>query len=268
MGSGGVTFPALSFWPGRTVHARTKPFTHRFGYRIAYIGLDLDRLEEAAATSRWFSVGKFNLFSFHPGDHGARDGSDLRDWALKRFAEVGVELDGGSIRLVCQPRVLGYQFNPISVWLGYGPDGALRGALYEVHNTFGDAHTYGVRIRSDEDLHHRATKSFHVSPFFGVEGQYGFSLKPGDDRLGLSIVKSVSGETDFTASMTLIRQEATSSALWKLFLRQPFSTHKTIAAIHFEALKLWLKGARYHPRPTPPSRPLTSARFGTGSVSE
>lgn len=260
--------PALSLWPGRTVHARTKPFAHRFGYKIAYIGLDIDRLDEAAAQSRWFSVGRFNLFSFHADDFGSRDESGLRDWAENRFADVGVTLEGGQIRLVCQPRVLGYQFNPISVWLGYGPGGDLRGALYEVHNTFGDAHTYGVRIRGEEDWHHRAAKSFHVSPFFGVEGQYGFSLKPGDDRLGLSIVKSVSGETDFTASMTLIRQPATSRSLWKLFFRQPFSTHKTIAAIHFEALKLWLKGARYHPRPVPPQHPLTSARFGTGHVSE
>lgn len=263
-----MTAPALTLWPGRTVHARLKPFLHRFAYRVAYIGLDLDRLDEAARMSRWFSIGRFNLFSFHPADHGARDGSELRNWAEHRFAEIGVDLGGGSIRLLCQPRVLGYQFNPISVWLGHDPDGALKGVLYEVHNTFGDAHTYGVRVDGAEDLRHRAAKVFHVSPFFGIEGQYGFTLRPDADRLALSIAKTVSDETDFTASMALKSVPATSAALWKLFLRQPFSTHKTIAAIHFEALKLWMKGARYHPRPAPPSRPLTPARLGSGPVSE
>ena len=100
-----------------------------------------------------------------------------------------------------------------------------------------------------------------------------WTIDPTHTRLGFvarhAMVTKVRGSfTDFTASMTLMRQEATSSSLWNLFLSQPLSTQKTIAAIHFEALKLWLKGARYHPRPTPPPRPLTSARFGTGSVSE
>lgn len=260
--------PALALWPGRTVHARLKPFAHRFSYQIAYVGLDIARLDEAAAQSRYFSVGKFNLFSFYPRDHGPRDGSCLTKWAKARFSDVGVDVEGGSVRLMCQPRVLGYQFNPISLWLAQDAAGEVRGMLYEVHNTFGDAHTYAVRINTPGDLHHNAAKHLHVSPFFAVEGQYAFSLRPEDERFALSIRKTVSGEADFTASMAVKRQDATDASLWKLFLRQPFSTHKSIAAIHWEALRLWVKGARYQPRPAPPSREITPARFEAGRVSE
>ena len=263
-----MTAPALSLWPGRTIHARLKPFEHRFRYPIAYIGLDIDRLDEAAAQSRFFSVGKFNLLGFYPQDHGPRNGTSLSEWASGQFAQIGVDVSRCSVRLLCQPRVLGYQFNPISLWIAHDHDGDVRGLLYEVHNTFGDAHTYAVRIDTPADLHHSAAKHLHVSPFFTVEGEYAFSLRQEGDRVSLGIRKTVCGKTDFTASMTVSRKPATDASIWNFFLRQPFSTHRTIASIHWEALRLWLKGARYQPRPVPPSRALTPARFDAGAVSE
>ena len=238
---------------GRTVHERRAPFTHRFSYRIASLMIDLDRLADAAGLSRFFSVGRFNLYSFFERDHGARDGSSLRAWAEERFAEAGVVIGDARIRLMCAPRVLNYVFNPLSVYFAENrSDGRLRGVIYQVHNTFGDAHAYVAPCTGGEAEHQDAEKVFHVSPFFDVGGAYEFTLRPPDDRFRLSILKQREAGPDFLATMALNRQALNTRTLVSLFASQPFSTLKTIGAIHLEALKLWIKGARYHSRPAPP----------------
>jgi DUF1365 family protein len=122
---------------------REKPFHRAFKHRIAMIELDLRRLPEADEMARLFSVGGANAVSWRAVDHGARSPAiPLRAWAEERFAEAGVSLDGGALKLMTFPRVLGYGFAPISLWQGYGPDGRLRGVIYEVHNTFGETHSY------------------------------------------------------------------------------------------------------------------------------
>ena len=130
--------PALRLYKGRTTHVRYTPFERRFDYRIFMIDIDIDRLEEAAKSSVFFSVGTPNLFSFKQKDHGAKDGSALRPWAEAEFSKAGVSLDGGHIRLVTFPRGLFYKFAPLSIWFGHGPDRELRGVIYEVNNTFGE----------------------------------------------------------------------------------------------------------------------------------
>ena len=244
---------AAELFIGRTVHERRAPFVHRFNYRIASLMVDLDRLGEAAGLSRLFSVNHFNLYSFFERDHGARDGSSLKDWALARFSEAGIAVTGCRIRLLCAPRVLNYVFNPLSVYFAEAPgDGALKGVIYQVHNTFGDAHAYVAPCEGGPAERQSADKVFHVSPFFDVEGRYEFTLRKPDDQFRLSIFKQRETGPDFMATMALNRQGLTSATLTRLFISQPFSTLKTISAIHFEALRLWIKGARYHPRPEPP----------------
>src|SRR6202008_4386235 len=121
-----------------------------------------------------FSVGRGNAISFHATDHGARNASvPLRLWAEARYAEAGIRLDGGAIRLITFPRVLGYGFAPISLWFGHGPGGELRGVIYEVHNTFGETHSYVSAF--DTDVRPEVDKEFHVSPFFDVSGRYRFT---------------------------------------------------------------------------------------------
>ncbi|WP_022698001.1 DUF1365 domain-containing protein [Euryhalocaulis caribicus] len=245
----------ISFYPGRTDHERLTPFRHAFSYRIFPFLLDMDRLDETASALRFFSHNSLNLFSLHDTDHGARDGSDPCIWARKTFADAGVSLDGGSLSLLCFPRVLNYAFNPLSVWFGRGPSGELRGLIYEVHNTFGHAHSYVAPALREGPQHHRTEKVFHVSPFFPVAGDYDFDLKGPDDRFTLAIRKTLETGHSLTATMSLRHQPVTDSLLLSRFARTPFMTIGVITAIHWQALKLKLKGARYHSPPEPPSKP-------------
>lgn len=249
--------PPLHIWRGSTAHVRLKPFEHRFRYPVAMIGIDLDRLAEAGNSSRWFSVNSSALFSFHETDFGARDGSCLKRWSCDQFEAAGIQ-GIERVTLICQPRIMGYQFNPVSLHFGYDGTGKLCGIIYEVHNTFSDAHSYVAPVKGGAVEQHRADKTFHVSPFFDVSGQYEFALQPADETLSLAIRKIARDGPDFRASMSLRRKPASGKAFLAWFAGFPVSTLVTIALIHFEALRLWLKGARYYKRPAPPDQASTS----------
>lgn len=244
--------PAAELFIGHTIHERRAPFLHRFRYRIASILVDLDQLSTARTLSPLFSVERFNLFSFFNQDHGPRDGSDLKGWAMAQLRSAGIDQPVGRIRLLCAPRVLGYVFNPLSIYFAEDPSGSLTGIVYQVHNTFGDSHAYVARCAGQKREHHGADKAFHVSPFFDVTGRYEFTVRAPEDRFQLTIVKQQDDAPDFLATMSMQRRALSTRALLALFASQPFSTLKTIIAIHFEALKLWIKGARYYTRPAPP----------------
>lgn len=240
---------AGALYTGKTVHERRAPFLHRFSYRLGSILLDLDRLNEAGRQSRVFSVGRFNLYSFHAKDHGPRDGGDLSAWARALLAQHGVELSADDrVQLLSAPRVLGYQFNPLSIYFASGADGKLKGVIYQVHNTFGDSHCYVARAQDGAVQTHDAEKIFHVSPFFDRAGRYEFTLREPDDRFHLTIFKQREDGPDFMATMAMKREALSTAQLIRLFVTQPFSSLKTILAIHWEALRLWIKGARYHSR--------------------
>jgi uncharacterized protein len=241
---------AAALYVGETLHARLVPFAHRFRYRIAAMLIDIDRLSEADCQSRIFSINRFNLFGFYERDHGARDGSSLREWAEARFLEAGISLGSGAIRLMAFPRLLGYVFNPISVWFGYDDEGVLRGMIYEVNNTFGDSHAY-VMATSDACAPHEAEKRLHVSPFFSREGRYRFRVHAPDATYRLSILYDRNGQKALSAIQRGERQPLNTKTLLGVFVRFPLMTLKVICAIHFEALRLMIKGARYHRRPEP-----------------
>jgi len=247
--------PGLAIYSGRTLHARYQPFEHSFKYRIAPFLFEADALERSASDLSYFSLNKLNLFSLWFKDFGARDGSDPRIWARETFAGAGIDLAGGGLRLLALPRLVGYAFNPISVWFGLGPDGDPRGVIYEVHNTFSQAHAYVAPLEPSGKHEHASPKAFHVSPFFPVAGDYDFTLIPPGARFDLAIRKSMNGAPALLATMSLKRQPITDRALLAQALKTPFMTLGVTAAIHWQALKLWLKGARYHSPPEPPAEP-------------
>lgn len=247
---------ALTIWRGETTHTRLKPFQHRFRYPVAMIGIDLDRLNYADNQTRWMSINRPGLFSFHEKDFGARDGSPLKPWAIMRFADAGIG-NVERVRMICQPRILGYQFNPISLYFGYESTDQLTGIIYEVHNTFGDTHAYVAPVNAGPVARHTTAKRFHVSPFFDVSGRYAFTLQRPEEELSLGIQKLDDEGRNFSAAMMLRRHAATNGAFARWFFGFPVSTLFTITAIHVEALKLWVKGARYHRRPAPPDEPAT-----------
>ncbi len=263
-----VPFAAGCLYLGRVMHARFKPCQHRFVYRVFSLYLDIDRVAELAAKLRLFSAGRFNLFSFHAKDHGPRDGSALRPWVERHLAAHDIALDGGAVRLLCFPRILGYVFNPLSVYFCHGPDGALRAVLYEVRNTFGQSHCYLVRVPAGHGaglpLTQSATKCFHVSPFLDLAGEYRFHLRAPGETLSLAIRESDAAGEILLATQVGQRAALSDRALLSAFLRHPLMTLKIVLAIHWQALKLWRKGAVFHRLPPAPTSPVTLGRDLSG----
>jgi len=221
--------------------------------------VDIDRLEEADRLSKLFSIGRGNAIAFQETDVAARDKAvPLRAWAEGRYAEAGVDLESGKIRLITFPRVLGYGFAPISLWLGYGPGGDLRGVIYEVHNTFGETHSY-VSAFSRVDAHDRANKEFHVSPFFEVSGQYRFTLRPGETAMTLVVENIGDDGRQHTASLSIQPVAMTTLAILKWLIKIPISGVGVMVAIHWQALHLWLKGAGYRDKPEQRAKRTTLA---------
>lgn len=262
-----MTVPALRLWTGKTVHHRFSPFERRFSYDIFLIDLDVDRTAEADGHSAFFGVSRPALFSFRPEDHGPQTkGAPLRPWAEEMFRSAGVELAGGPIRLVTFPRHLFFKFAPLSLWYGYGRDGGLRGMIYEVRNTFGERHCYVAAISSPRSQH-EADKSFHVSPFMDVSGKYRFTARAPDEKL-LVTVENWERETRIhMANIAALQLPATSASLLRQAVMQPLSSIGVVVGIHWQALKIWLKGAKYRRKPLAPARPVTIADAVSSKVS-
>ncbi len=246
---------AAALYVGEVMHQRMKPFGHRFQYRVFSLLVDLDRLAEADKLSALFSVNARNLVTFYEKDH-CDDGTSLRSYADRLLADAGLAVPASRILLVCYPRILGYVFNPISVYYAYDTDQRLVAAIYEVRNTFGERHTYVCPVSdgemTDSGLRQTCDKVFHVSPFIPMPMRYHFRMLPPGREIRWRILET-DAEGPLLAATFSGRQEAMStSTLLGLTGRIPFLTLKIVAGIHWEALKLWLKGAKYIPRPKAP----------------
>lgn len=237
----------------RVMHKRLKPFTHQFRYPVFTVLFDLDELGALARSIPFFSVNQLNVAAFYDRDHGLRDGSPLRPWVEAEATQHDIDLTGGKIYLLCFPRMFGYVFNPISVYFCHDRMGVRRAIVYEVKNTFGEQHSYFVPV-SDEAVHrHSRAKNFHVSPFIAMDCRYHFATRLAHDTLALSIFQTESDAPMLVAKMTGKRERLTAWTLARAMVRYAFLTLGVIVAIHFEALKLWIKGAQYIPKPTPPA---------------
>jgi uncharacterized protein len=247
--------PGAALYPARVMHRRHVAPLYRFVYRIFYVLIDIDRLDEVAHKVRGFSVDRFNLASLRRRDFGDQSGN-LRGWAEALLATHGVTLQGGRIRLLALPRLLGFGFNPISLWYCDHADGTPRAVIAEVHNTFGERHHY-VLASGGEPLAyegpHTKEKCFHVSPFFDLVGRYQFALSAPDERLRVAIHETRDDAPLMDAILAAERKPFTTGTLLSHSLRMPLMTLKVVVGIHWEALKLWLRGARYHPKPSPPN---------------
>ena len=240
--------PALRLHHGETVHRRFTPFVSDFSYKVFMIELDIDRLDDADRQCRLFGVDRGALFSFRPKDHGEGGSQSLRNWAEARFRTAGVDASSLRLRLMTFPRHLFHKFAPISLWLAETEDGSPAGVLYEVRNTFGERHTYVSAIEG-KWTRHVSKKDFHVSPFFDLSGNYEFSLQRSDDRLKLGVTTMKDGAAKHMATLSTAFEPATDKALLRAAVTMPASTLGVTLGIHWEALKLWLKGADYHAKP-------------------
>jgi DUF1365 family protein len=232
---------------------------HQMRYGVYSLLLDLDEIDGIARRNPIFSRNRWNLVAFHDKDHGPRDGSSLRAWFEGTANTAGVDLAGGSIQLLVFPRILGYTFNPITVWFGSDSDGDLRVVMYEVHNTFGHAHSHLAVVPKGLGAgalpRHGFDKTLHVSPFFDQIGQYRVTLVPPTERYRIVIeYLDEEGSKLLTASQVGERVELTTTALMRQFFTKPLLTLKVVGGIHWEALKLWRKGAKYRSVPEPPAQ--------------
>ncbi len=243
---------AAALYFGDVMHARLKPMGHRFSYRVMSLLVDLDRLDEADRQSALFGVNRAALYSFHEKDHGDRDGSSLLGYARRCARGHGLDLTGGRVLLLCYPRLLGYTFNPLSVYFCHQADGRLALLIYEVRNTFGDIHAYALPVRPEDQsaagIRQQQDKLFYVSPFVGMAMRYHFRVSPPAASVRLRILETDGDGPLLAATFNGRRRPLTTRALLRSFVSLPLVTCKIMAAIHWEALRLWSKGARLVPR--------------------
>jgi DUF1365 family protein len=249
--NGAVPGEAAVLYVGEVMHARLKPLQHRFVYKVANLLIDIDRLAEANTLSRFFSVGRFNLFSFHERDHGARDGGLLRAHVDMLMAAAGLER-APKVLLLCYPRVMGFVFNPISVYFALNGNGTATALIYEVRNTFGESHTYVVPVepgqQSEAGLRQTRAKRFFVSPFMPMEQRYHFRVMPPGNGVRVRILETDTDGPTLSATFVGQKRGLTARAILGVFAAMPLYTLKIVAAIHWEAVKLWFKGAPYFTR--------------------
>ena len=240
---------------GEVRHARYRPRTHRFTYRVFSALLNVDDLDAGSLGLRLFSVDRFNLFSIKRRDHGAKDGSKLRPFIEGLLDEAGLAAPD-SIEILCYPRMFGFAFNPLTVYYCYQAE-TVTAMVYEVRNTFGDDHIYVVPLagQNRHKLHlHCRDKLMHVSPFIGMQANYQFSTARPDTRLRLVIRETQDALPLLVASFVGTRRKLTDRTLAVAFFTHPLMTVKVLVAIHYEAAKLLLKGVPFFKRPEPPQR--------------
>lgn len=245
---------------GAVMHRRRKPWVHRFSYPVRFLRVPLSQWTTLCVPG--LGIDRPGLLGLHSRDHGARDGSPLLPWIRARLAERGLAaVCDGEVMLQTCPRMFGYVFNPVSFWFCHDREGHLRAVLAEVNNTFGEGHNYwavredlGAIGAGDELLAH---KVFHVSPFFAVTGEYRFRFDPRDDRSVVCIDYWDRGELQLATRIggRLLALEGAGVRRWLLGF--PLLTLGIVWRIHWQALRLWLRGATFHRKPAPPQQSTT-----------
>ena len=244
-----------ALYSGVVVHQRFKPLGHKLRYTLAQILFDLD----AMPVSRLFSRNRFNVISFYDRDHLDGSTTPLRRQVEQALAQAGLMPDGGAIRLLCMPRILGHAFNPISVFFCYRRDETLMALLYEVNNTFGQRHSYLIPVDdpSAATIHQHCAKAFYVSPFMPMDMTYAFRVVPPGETTAVVVHGDDAEGRVITASFAGRRKAISDRSLASMVLRHGLLSLKVLGAIHLEAAKLWLKGMRVQPRPPAPRHAVT-----------
>lgn len=242
---------------GSIAHSRLLPKPHAFTYPAFFVCFPLR--EKAALKSRLFSLNRFNLFSYHDADHG--DGGDGEAWVRNILQEHDITHASGDIYLLALPRMLGFVFNPVSFWLCHDPQLSLRAIVCEVRNTFGERHCYLLEAEDGKiiDAHTRlkSQKVFHVSPFFEVKGQYHFRFLQASATRTVSINYQEDDELTLKTALTGEAETLSDRNLMTLFLALGWTTLLVVLRIHWQALRLCLKGIKFHKKPLPPLKEIS-----------
>jgi DUF1365 family protein len=237
-----------ALYRGFVSHRRVSRPDHGFRYALYMCLLDLGELEDLDRSLRLFGHRRRRALSFHESDHLDGRALPLRESLEALFARERVSWPGGRVELLTHCRVLGYVFNPISLFYCYDPAGALGAVVAEVNNTFGDRHPYLLPVEEGRCVWRRK-KLMHVSPFFSLAGSYHFELPPPGRRLDAVVDLTRGGRTELAARLSLERQPLDDAHLLRALCRFPLVTLQVIAAIHWQALRLRARGARFWSQP-------------------
>ena len=238
---------------GKVRHRRTMPFTYQLEHDVFYFALDLAEVDEVAARLRLVGRNRRSVVSFRDSDHLPTPATDIDADVRAHLRSEGQDATGWQITLVTNLRILGYVFNPASFYLCRDAEGVLRIVVVEVHNTFGERHLYTLRPgRAPADAREAVpfgasmSKAFFVSPFISLDGRYAVHVRDDEDGLRIAIVLRQEGEVLLSTSLLLERRPLTDRALLALLLRHPLMTQRTMGLIHWHAIRLWLRGARFY----------------------
>ena len=243
-----------SLYFGKVRHTRLRPKSHKFKYSVFSVFLDLDKLDSYSKNFNLFGYNKFAPISFYDSDHGPEDGGLVSEWIrryLKKFGFSG----NGKIFIQCYPRIFGYVFNPIATYFCYSAEKKLEAVVYEVRNTFKQKHCYVLPVVGcKKNIRQNCYKSLHVSPFNEMDHTYSFKLYFSLNKFFLSVVERDAFGDLLIATFSANRVPFTEKNLAWALIKFPLMTFKVIAAIHFEALKLWIKGVPLvkKPKSSPP----------------
>ena len=243
----------------RVFHKRLRPKPNAFRYGVFYLCVPLAQIEKLRRP--FFSLDRFNLLSFHRKDHGPCTGEALAPWIRNLLRENGLQAADGEIVLHCHPRLLGYAFNPISLWFCHDRAGGLRAVLCEVNNTFGERHLYLVAHEDSRPIQPRdwlqARKVFHVSPFLPIEGFYRFRFRLDPDGVRADIHYHDHQGPMLITYLDGARRDLTTATALGAVLRHPLMTFMVVARIHYQAIRILLKKARFFRKPAPTDIALT-----------
>ena len=231
-------------YTGTLMHSRREPHRNTFRYRVAYFVLDLDELPELERRLKLLSVNRPNAVSLYDRDYMEGDGSTLKDAVVRFCAERGRQVE--RVLTLTQLRVFGYVFNPVTFHWCYGPDGRLAGIVAELGNTFGERLP---ELLDGDSLRYGHDKRLHVSPFFGLDQSYEYAFSEPGDEVWARIHVHENGRSPLTAVLHGRRSELTNATLAKFLVRYPLMPLQVTTLIHWQALKLYLRGVPFHHKP-------------------
>lgn len=248
--------PVEGLYFGDVVHSRVRPVRHKLRYSVFSVLFDCSTLDALDRRLRFFSRNRFNLFSLYDRDQG--DGAQLEDYLAAIASRAGYGETVKRFLMLCYPRILGYAFNPLTVYYGVDAEDRIRLMVYEVNNTFGERQTYVLPVTEKDEgpITQSCAKRLYVSPFNGPKGTYSFHLTPPLEALTVGVALRDDDGPVLRAHFHGEREELTDAALLRAVAKTGWMTVKVMVGIHYEALKLWLKGMRIQPRPAAPERSI------------
>jgi DUF1365 family protein len=232
---------------GKVRHRRSRPFVYELEHDVFYLALDLSELDRIGRL-KLLGRNRWRPFTFRDDDHWLPPAADLRQSVLGHLrAEAFIGVEDWRITLIAYPRVLGHEFNPASFFLCRDPAGVLQVVIVEVHNTHGERRLYTLRPTETRAAHVASMdKDFYVSPFISLDARYTVRVQDRPDQVRIVIDETEGGEPVLQASVVGRRRPLDDRALLRMLVRYPLVTLKTIGMIHWHALRLWRRGARFH----------------------